>query len=265
MRNHPRSKQSARSEAARLIAVVAAILALAVAGLTQAGQIGLVGLLGAAVVFGLEGTLVLLALNAPQAPSRFGAANGVTLVRAAITALLCGFGAEALLSGNGLATHHGNSADPWTWVLPLGALGTLVLDGVDGFLARRFQLETSFGARFDMEVDALLILALAMVTLGSGRTGVWVLAAGLLRYVFVAAGWIWPALAAPLPPSVWRKAACVFLGIALAAALMPFMPRIGAGILAGAGVLAVTVSFAVDTIWLFQRRPRGRVLAGVNE
>jgi len=265
VRNHPRSEPSARSEAARLIAIVAALLAFATAGLAQGGHVGLVGALGSATVFGLAGALVLRTFATPGAPDRFGAANGVTLVRTGIAALLCGLGIEALLAGNGLAAHRGDITDPWAWALPLGALGTLALDGVDGWIARRFRLATPFGARFDMEVDALLVLTLAMVTLASGRAGTWVLAAGLLRYVFVAAGWIWPVLSAPLPPSVWRKAACVFLGIALAVALMPFIPMAVAGILAGAGVLAVTLSFAVDTVWLLQRRPRERALAGVNE
>ena len=34
-------------------------------------------------------------------------------------------------------------------------------------------------------------------------------ALGLMRYAFVAAGWRWPALARPLPPSLRRKAVCV--------------------------------------------------------
>ena len=38
----------------------------------------------------------------------------------------------------------------------------LALDGVDGHLARRFDQVSDFGARFDMEVDAALILVLCI-------------------------------------------------------------------------------------------------------
>ena len=265
MRTHPSSEPSAWAQAARDIGVVAAVAALAVASLAKVGHAGIVSALGTAGVGAVVAALVLRALAAPGAPGQFGLANRVTLVRAGIAVLLCGLGTEGLLTGEGLAARPADGRDIWTWLLPLGALGALVLDGIDGWLARRLRLESALGARFDMEVDALLILALSLLVLAAGRAGAWVLAAGLLRYGFVAAGWAWPALAAPLPPSFRRKAVCVFLGVALAAALVPVVPAASAGILAGAGVLAILGSFAVDTIWLLLRRPRADALAGVNE
>jgi phosphatidylglycerophosphate synthase len=39
----------------------------------------------------------------------------------------------------------------------------LALDGLDGWLARRFGLASAYGARFDMEVDGFLILVLALL------------------------------------------------------------------------------------------------------
>ena len=59
-------------------------------------------------------------------------------------------------------------------------LGAVVgaLDGVDGWLARRTRLSSAFGARFDMEVDALLILALSTLLWRHGKAGAWVLLAG---------------------------------------------------------------------------------------
>ena len=44
---------------------------------------------------------------------------------------------------------------------------------------------SSFGARFDMETDALLILVLAALVWQHGKAGPWILAAGLMRYAFV--------------------------------------------------------------------------------
>ena len=66
------------------------------------------------------------------------------------------------------------------------AVVALVLDGVDGWVARRTGTVSALGARFDMEVDAFLILVLSVYVAGS--VGPWVLAIGAARYAFWAAG-----------------------------------------------------------------------------
>jgi len=83
------------------------------------------------------------------------------------------------------------------------------LDGVDGYLARHSGLASRFGARFDMETDAALGAILATWLLLSGAVGPAILILGYLRYAFVLAGWILPALRAPLPEALRRKAICV--------------------------------------------------------
>ena len=90
-------------------------------------------------------------------------------------------------------------------VPPLVALTAvaLVLDAVDGWVARRTGTASALGARFDMEVDAFLILVLSVYVAQS--VGAWVLAIGAARYAFVAAGWLLPWLRGPLPPRYWRK------------------------------------------------------------
>ena len=67
----------------------------------------------------------------------------------------------------------------------------LVLDAVDGWVARRTGTVSALGARFDMEVDAFLILVLSGVRRRDVRPW-WVLAIGAARYAFVAAGWLLP-------------------------------------------------------------------------
>ena len=52
----------------------------------------------------------------------------------------------------------------------------LLLDWVDGQVARRTHTESAFGARFDMEVDAFLILVLSVYV--ASTTGWWVLIIG---------------------------------------------------------------------------------------
>jgi phosphatidylglycerophosphate synthase len=177
----------------------------------------------------------------------FGAANAVTAARAAAALVLLGLWEEAAMGpltlGPGLR-----------WVAVALAGLALLSDGLDGWLARRHGLASRFGARFDMESDALLVLALALLVQAAGQAGAFVLLSGALRYLFIAAGWAVPALSAKLPPSRRRQAICVAQVICLIAALAPPMaPWAGQG-LAALGLALLLYSFAVDCLWLLQRQ-----------
>ncbi|MBL8259178.1 MAG: CDP-alcohol phosphatidyltransferase family protein [Candidatus Competibacteraceae bacterium] len=169
---------------------------------------------------------------------RFGAANRVTLLRAAIAALAAGLIGRAPLTSGLL----------WS-VAALAGLA-LALDGVDGYLARRDHLQSPFGARFDMEVDAFLILVLATLVYQTDKAGAWVLLSGLMRYGFIALGRALPQLNQPLPPSKRRQAICVIQSIALVAALTPLLVPPWSARLAAAALGALIASFAADVIWL---------------
>ena len=187
--------------------------------------------------------LTILAGRRLDAP-RFGAANGVTLLRLALTAMLA---ALLLVPGN----------DAAAWLCIAVATAVLLLDGVDGRLARRLRAQSRFGARFDMEVDALLILVLAVLVWHFGRAGIWVLSAGVLRYLFVAAAYLAPWMAAPLPVSVRRKAVCIAQSTTLLVCLAPIVPAPVAPWIAGAGIALLLWSFLLDTLWLHAQRRRG--------
>lgn len=188
--------------------------------------------------------LPLLAfLRAHRPHRRFGSANTVTLVRAAMVCLLASFYGE----------HWSNNE-----MLVAGlAITALALDGVDGWLARLKGLQSRFGARFDMETDALLALVLSLLAYESGKAGGWVLIAGLMRYAFLAATLVWPWLNRPLPESVRRKTICVLQIIALIACVAPILPDLLRTIAAAGAVLMVAWSFAVDVVWLARRRALG--------
>ena len=106
------------------------------------------------------------------------------------------------------------------------------------------------GARFDLEIDALLIVILAVLAWQTGRVGPWVLAIGLLRYAFVLGGWLLPWLRRPLPPSRRRQAVCVQQGISLLLCLLPPVGTTLASLCAGSALLALSASFASDLIHL---------------
>lgn len=169
---------------------------------------------------------------------RFGPANQVTLARVGIVALIAGFLGSAAL----------NTAQQWFTAI-VAALA-LLLDGVDGWLARRHGIASVFGARFDMETDAFLILVMAILLYQVDKAGIWVLLSGLMRYLFVALGLLWPWLHQPLPPSKRRQTICVLQSIVLAVCLTPAMTPPYSVLAAALALLLLTTSFAIDVVWL---------------
>jgi phosphatidylglycerophosphate synthase len=174
---------------------------------------------------------------------RFGAANAVTALRAAMVAFLA---ALALLPAP-------LAAELRALALALGIAG-LLLDGIDGWLARRGGTASRFGARFDIETDALSILVFTLLLLRAGQAGLWVLAIGLARYIFVGVGWLWPPLARELPPSLRRKTICVVVATALLVALAPFVDAVPARLICAAALVLLLSSFVMDCVWLLISR-----------
>lgn len=170
---------------------------------------------------------------------RFGAANRVTLARAVLAALVLALVGE---SDSAAAT------------AALVAAVAAALDGVDGHVARRTGTASAFGARFDMETDALLVLALSLLAWQWDRAGAWVLAAGLARYAFVAAGVLAPWLRRPLPPSGRRRAVCALLTVALVACISPPVPAPASALAGAVGLAALALSFTLDILWLARAR-----------
>lgn len=170
-------------------------------------------------------------------PAAIGAANLVTLARALLVVLIAG--AAAL---------------PATPALALGVVAVAsvaaLLDLVDGWIARRTGTVSAFGARFDMETDALLILVLAALVWHFDKAGPWVLLSGLMRYLFVAAAWVWPWLRMPLPPSRRRQTVCVVQIVALILVLVPVVSPPPSSAVAAAALAALAWSFWVDVAWL---------------
>ncbi|WP_241989411.1 CDP-alcohol phosphatidyltransferase family protein [Halorubrum sp. SP9] len=222
-----------------------------------AGRVAL-GALGLAVLRGPLGTAWVLAaavpgaylaayartnLDANRSPdggepfARLGTANGITLFRGWLAAVLTG----ALVA---------SPPDPRIPVaLFAGAVG---LDAVDGAVARRTR-ETVLGARLDGATDALAVLVGAAVAVALGSLPAWYLLAGAVWYAYAGSLWRRRRNGEPvydLPPSRIRP----FVGTAqfavVALALLPSVggaggtPRLTA--LAGVVLAALLGSFARD-------------------
>lgn len=191
----------------------------------------------------LLATIALARFLPDHLPHRvLGPANQVTLLRLGLTALLAGF--------------LGEGRDG-AWLAVGVASLALVLDAVDGALARRKGWASAFGARFDMETDALLIMLMAALVFAQDKAGAWILIAGSLRYLFVAAALFWPWLGRPLPASRRRQAVCVAQVLTLLLALAPGVQRPWSDGIAALGLLLLMYSFTCDIAWA-RRRARQR-------
>ena len=160
-------------------------------------------------------------------------ADWVTMSRAT----LVGVAAELIADGT----------RPIAWLVALVGVA-LLLDGVDGQVARRTGTSSEFGARFDMEVEAFLLLLLSVQV--SRMLVFWVLGIGLMRYAFVAATWAFPWLNKPLYPSMARKAVAAVQGVALVAAVSTILPTFVSLTAVALALASLIWSFGRDTLWL---------------
>lgn len=227
----------------RELLAIGALALLAGAGIAALAGFGPVYVVKAVLLYAGGAVLVWRGLPAAHPHPRFGAANRVTLLRLALAALLAGVIGEPLPQPGQIA-----------WAIVVTATVAAALDAADGPLARRSGMASEFGARFDMETDAWLTLVLCGLVLHFGKAGAWVLAAGLMRYAFVAASRPWPWLAGPLPASLRRKAVCVLQISTLIVCLVPIVPPALSSALAAASLLLLSWSFAVDVRTLARTR-----------
>ena len=132
----------------------------------------------------------------------FGIANAVTAVRGALLVLL------PAVSGD-----------------PAGLVGLslliFALDGLDGWLARRYSLSSEFGAFFDKESDALFLLLLCGLAGFRGALPPWILGAGLLRYAFVVTLFLLPTARKTETRASWAR---YVYGCMVGALLVSFLP-----------------------------------------
>lgn len=175
----------------------------------------------------------------PDPRTTLGPANRVTLGRTVLVALVAG----AIAAPAWVQQHAPVVA---------GTAGVaLALDGIDGWVARRWRCASAFGARFDMELDAFLILVLCVHLLVMGKAESWVLAIGAMRYLFVAAMRVWPWLDGPLPESGRRKLVCVWQVASLLLCLLPVIEAERAAPLLALALGLLAWSFATDVRWRY--------------
>lgn len=183
----------------------------------------------ALAIYLVGGVFALFLLRRGYPHKLLGSGNLMTLFRMSMVAAL-----SAPLVG---------VAIPWVFVCL--ATIALVLDGVDGALARRANLVSSFGGRLDMEVDSVLALILTINVWVAGITGPWIILLGLPRYLFLVAASFMPWLNQPLPPRLSGRVICVVQIASIIGLYSQILP----------GILVVPVALIVAglLIWSFGR------------
>jgi phosphatidylglycerophosphate synthase len=156
---------------------------------------------------------------------RFGLANTVTSLRLALVLGLTVPG--AWLSSRAVAAI---------------TVGVLCLDLLDGWLARSRGDASLFGARFDLETDALLVLVITLRLWLVEGYGVWALAAGLLRYGYVIFLWLAPGTGREEPRTLLGRYAFLTLMLGLLAGLA--LRGTYGSLCVVLGTLTVSASFA---------------------
>lgn len=100
-------------------------------------------------------------------PLKLGYGNWLTVARLVIV-LLCGF-----------------FLNEWpTSLLFVLLFFAILLDGLDGFLARRYKHTSEYGARLDMETDAFLVWLLGVHHVSNGALPTWIIVPAAMRYIF---------------------------------------------------------------------------------
>jgi phosphatidylglycerophosphate synthase len=183
-------------------------------------------------------------MSATGLRAQWGPASWVTLARATLAVGVAGLVADSF-------THD----TPVALLVALAAIA-LPLDALDGWLARRTGTATALGARFDGEVDAFLILALSIY---ATRTyGLWVLAIGGARYVFLAGEGLLPWMRVPLPPRRWRRVVAATQGVVLTVAAAGILPRTLTQVLLAGALVLLAASMGECIWWLWRRRHGAR-------
>jgi phosphatidylglycerophosphate synthase len=226
-----------------------------------AGQVTVLVMIATTVDLGLAGWLTGVSCGLVMsallhwamhrvAARTFGPADWVTLTRASLVGGVTALIADAL---------HRPAAVPAMVAL---ASVALVLDAVDGQVARRTGTESGLGARFDMEVDAFLILVLSLYVARS--MGGWVVAIGAMRYLYVAASWALPWLRRRLPARYWRKVVAATEGVVLVVAMAGVLPAAVATAAVAVSLALLIESFGRDIAWQWRHRPAGPVTASAT-
>ena len=149
-----------------------------------------------------------------------GAANRITLLRGILVAHLAGF---TLLPWSRMST----GPLPWPWIPGMLYGAAVILDAMDGYVARRTGRVTEMGGHLDMETDALGLLAASVVAVTADQLPPAYLVAGLAYYLFTSGIRIRQFLGKPSGKVGPWQGARIIAGCQMALVAAALLPPIG--------------------------------------
>lgn len=136
-------------------------------------------------------------------------------------------------------------------------------DGLDGYLAKRFNWHTRLGALLDPVADKLLVAGAFITLVYTGHVPVWLALVVVLRDVIIVGGataynfFVGPVEGEPTRISKLNTALeLLYVLFVLSRAAYEWPPEISTTIL-GAGVLVTVVVSGIDYVWSWTRRAQG--------
>ncbi len=203
------------------------------------------------LVFGLELLVVGSVIERTHRQvghQRITLASWITIARAGALAVLVGF------------LVVGPTTEGMAWV-PSALFGiAVVLDGVDGALARAMGSVTELGSRLDTEVDALTTLVGAAAVVAAGTAPIAFIAVGIARYAFALNLWWrrhrgWPVR--ELPPNRARAPLSALTLLAIWIAFLPIVDERVSTVLTTVVAIPFLLNFAVDWMLVTGRPTTG--------
>lgn len=126
----------------------------------------------------------------------------------------------------------------------------ILLDIVDGIVARKCKTESDFGLYLDMELDAFYVCLVSLILYVEGLAGAWVIIIGLLRYVYT---FIFILLDVELISEPKQKFASLVAGGLFWCMLLPFFnPQLN--IVLGLVSALLVLSFVKSFLFQMKRR-----------
>jgi phosphatidylglycerophosphate synthase len=228
------SRQAVRDAA--IAAIAGPVVAGAAAVVLSRGHHVAMATLGGATIAGALPAALAATSVLRRRPMTSTPADRVTLSRAVLASGCAAIAVLVLLTAVAARTW-------WLFALTVPAL---VLDAVDGVVARRTGTASVAGARLDMEVDAgvLVVLCCAVAPV----VGAWVLLIGAMRYLLFVVARLRPPLRTTLPRSQFRRVVAALQGIMLAVAIAPVIPVSLARAGLGLALALLLASFASEAV-----------------
>ena len=131
---------------------------------------------------------------------------------------------------------------------------SLIMDGLDGFIARKYNLVSKFGEIIDQESDNFLMLVISISLYLNKDIGLYVFFIPLYRYAFLVSMKKYDWLQRTLPSSQFRKIACVLTIVLMIMSQDVYFNYENTLFLVILSLFIITFSFSKDIIWLYRNK-----------